>query len=138
MKLLTKSELFTEHAPRYEDVPVGKRVLRISEITAEGRDVFLSATKPGAHLSEFQARLVVATAVDEEGALVFTEADIGNLQRLPAGILNELARAAAQVNGVGQQAMEVAEKNSGTARGGGSRHAGWRRRGRLGGGEDET
>ncbi|WP_131224915.1 hypothetical protein [Achromobacter marplatensis] len=121
MKLLTKDELFTQNAPRHEDVPVGKRVLRIGEITAAGRDVFMSATKPGAPLSEFQARLVVATAVDEAGALVFTEEDIANLRRMPAGILNSLAGAAARLNGIGPQALEEAEKNSGAAQSGGSR-----------------
>lgn len=125
MKLLTKAELFTENAPRHEDVPVGKRVLRVSEITAEGRDIFLSAAKAGAPLSEFQARLVVATTVDESGALVFTEADIGNLQRLPAGVLNDLAGAASRLNGLGQQAMEGAEKNSEAAPSGAS-HSGSR------------
>jgi hypothetical protein len=112
MDLLSKAELFAESRPRYEDVPIGKRALRIGEMTAAGRDVFISAASEGAPLSEFQARMVVATAINDVGDLVFTADDIANLRRLPPGILNELASTAARLNGIGQQALEDAEKNS--------------------------
>jgi hypothetical protein len=112
MDLLSKAELFAESRPRYEDVPIGKRALRISEMSAAGRDVFLTAASATAPLSEFQARMVVCTAIDDAGDLVFTVDDIPNLRRLPPRVLNELADTAARLNGIGQQALEDAEKNS--------------------------
>lgn len=120
MELMTKQDLFAAAAPKFEDVPVGARALRIGEITAAGRDTFLASAKEGAPLSEFQARLVVATAIDDAGALVFTEDDVVNLQRLPSGVLNTLAGVAARLNGIGPQALEDAEKNSGAAQSGDS------------------
>lgn len=120
MDLLNKDEFFKAAAVRHEDVPVGKRLLRLGELTADGRDMFLTSIPTGANLAEFQARLVAATAIDDAGALVFTAADIENLRRLPAGVLNTLANAASRLNGIGQQALEDAEKNSEAAQSGDS------------------
>lgn len=59
-----------------------------------------------------EARLVAFTVVDDEGNLVFTEADIPSIRNWAPGLVDRVAAVARRLNGLGAQAAEQAAKNS--------------------------
>lgn len=93
----------------------------VSEMSGAARDVFY-AGQDGKTLtvSEQQARLLIATLVDESGALLLDETDIDHLRTQGAGILDRLGTVAMRVNGMQPKATEEAAKNSEAAQSGDS------------------
>ena len=59
---------------------------------------------------QIAAHFIVATACDEKGALIFTEADVPALAKKSAKVLRRIFKAALKVNGIGKEAEEAAEK----------------------------
>jgi hypothetical protein len=55
----------------------------------------------------FRERLAVATVVDEEGELMFTEGDIERLSELPAESLDKLADAAMELAGMKESSRRL-------------------------------
>lgn len=64
--------------------------------------------------SLISAKLLAATACDEAGAPIFTEADIPALAKKNANALGRVVRAAQSLNGLTMADFEAAKKNSGT------------------------
>ena len=59
--------------------------------------------------------LLIYTIYDpESGELVFSESDRGELMKKNGAIIERLARVAMRLSGIGEQAVEEAEKNSGS------------------------
>lgn len=90
-------------------VTVFVRVMTIGEM--ERFEAARSAAPPGS----LQALMVAYTACDEAGDLLFTEADVPALAARPVGSLTKVVDAALKLNTLSAEAVDAAEKNSGTA-----------------------
>ncbi|VVE49425.1 hypothetical protein [Pandoraea terrigena] len=86
----------------------------VSEMSGTARDAFYSAREgvPKQSISESQAKLLLATVVDESGAPVFDEGDIEGLRAQSSVALDRIAGVAMRLNGMGPAAVEEAAKNS--------------------------
>jgi len=99
--------------------------VRIREMTAGERDAFDVLLLDGdQHLDfrNYRAKLVIATACDEEGKLLFGHGDVESLTRLGTGAMDRLFEAAARLNHLTSGDMEALGKVF-AARGGGSSSA---------------
>ena len=85
----------------------------VSEMSGLARDAFY-VTQGGQKLSvsEQQARLLLATVVDESGAAILDEADIPALRSQGAAVLDRLGAISMRLNGMGPAAVSDAVKNS--------------------------
>ncbi|MGO4811143.1 hypothetical protein AB4156_16395 [Cupriavidus sp. 2MCAB6] len=118
MSLLTKDAIFGASDIVSEDVPVPEwgGSVRVCVMSGLARDVFVSGGgKSDAGFSDFQARLLVATAVDAAGDRIFEPADVERLQAKSRTVLDRLTAAAMRLNGIGHQAQEDIAKNSDAA-----------------------
>lgn len=123
MSLLSKDAILGASDIISEDVPVPEwgGSVRICVMSGLARDVFVSGEgKPDAGFSDFQARLLVATAVDGAGERIFEPADVERLQAKSRTVLDRLTTVAMRLNGIGHQAQEDIAKNSGAAQSGGT------------------
>ena len=105
---------------KFEDVPVPEwgGAVRVAVMSGLARDEFTSGRDDG--FSNFQARLLMATAIDEEGLRLFTVDQIRVLQGKSAAVLDRLTEVAMHINGMGQKAQEDIAKNSEAAESGAS------------------
>jgi hypothetical protein len=69
----------------------------------------------GGDSGDFYAMLMVHALVNPDGSPMFTEGDIPALSAKSGKVLHQLYRDMARVNGIGAEAVEQAEKNSGGA-----------------------
>lgn len=108
--ILAAAHLKTESV----DVPEwgeGVTVL-VSEMSGLARDAFFLKKEAGKRpISESQADLLLATVVDESGALVLDESDVAGLQAQGAIAMDRIAAVAVRLNGMGPAAVEDAVKN---------------------------
>ena len=79
-----------------------------SMITGRGKDAELN-------LRDVRAKLVVASAVDETGARLFTDADIAALSRKSAAALDRVFAVAQKLSGISKDDVEALAKNSASA-----------------------
>lgn len=95
--------------------------VRVSVMSGLARDAFMAMQegKASGH-SVFQAHLLAATLVSDDGSLIFTEADIGALRAKSRVVLDKLVDVALRINGMTVTAIEDAEKNSDAAQSGDS------------------
>lgn len=94
------------------DIPEWGGSVWIQEMTGEQRilfDKWVIANNEAQ--SESLLRLIVATAVDEEGKLLFTDLDIPDLMKLSAVALERLSDTGAELSGMGY-AIRGMVKNS--------------------------
>jgi hypothetical protein len=63
------------------------------------------------NLANIRARLVAATAVDEAGKRLFTEADVNALGKKSAAALERICKAAQKLNGIGDSELEDLQGN---------------------------
>lgn len=118
MSLLTKDAILGASDIQTEDVPVPEwgGTVRICVMSGLARDVFISGEgKADAGFSDFQARLLVATAVDAAGERIFEPDDVERLQAKSRTVLDRLTAVAMKLNGLGPQAQEDIAKNSDAA-----------------------
>jgi hypothetical protein len=88
----------------------------VSEMSGLARDAFYAKREAGkVPISESQASLLLATVVDESGALVLDESDIANLRAQGTAAIDRIANVAIRLNGMQQAAVEDAVKNSAAA-----------------------
>lgn len=127
MSILTKESILAAMASaqlQTVTVPVPELGgdVRISEISGLARDALYAKQGDGEKrpLSLQQADLIVATAVDEAGVPLFDDSDVDRIRGLKAEILDRLAKAAADINGLSGKAVEDAAKNSAAAQSGDS------------------
>jgi hypothetical protein len=74
------------------------------------RDDFMTRGDDG--YSNFQARLLMATAIDESGVRLFNADQLAALQGKNKDVLDRLTEVAMRINGMGQAAQENIAKNS--------------------------
>ena len=103
------------------EVPEWGGVVRVREMTAGERDTFDILLIEGQHLDlrDYRAKLVAATACDEEGRLLFVQGDLDALTHLGAGAMDRLFEAAARLNHLTSGDMDALGKVF-AARGGAS------------------
>jgi hypothetical protein len=88
----------------------------VSEMSGLARDAFFVKKEAGkVPVSESQADLLLATVVDESGALVLDQTDIASLRTQGAIAMDRIAAVAVRLNGMGPAAVEDAVKNSAAA-----------------------
>lgn len=88
----------------------------VSEMSGLARDAFYAKKEGGkVSVSESQADLLVATVVDETGALVLDESDIANLRAQSVVALDRIVGVAMRLNAMQPAAVEDAVKNSAAA-----------------------
>ncbi|WOD19839.1 hypothetical protein [Paraburkholderia kirstenboschensis] len=88
----------------------------VSEMSGLARDAFYAKREAGkVPISESQASLLLATVVDESGALVLDESDVANLRAQGTAAIDRIANVAIRLNGMQPAAVEDAVKNSAAA-----------------------
>jgi hypothetical protein len=97
---------------KFEDVPVPEwgGSVRIAVMSGLARDEFMTRSDDG--YSNFQARLLMATAIDESGVRLFNADQLAALQGKNKDVLDRLTAVAMRINGMGQTAQESIAKNS--------------------------
>lgn len=98
-------------------------VVIVSEMSGVARDAYYAKHKADdkdAPISAVQADLLLATVVDDAGALVLDESDIAALRAQGSAALDRVADAAMRLNGMKPGAVEEAVKNSAAATSGDS------------------
>ncbi|WP_144149348.1 hypothetical protein [Paraburkholderia sp. BCC1884] len=121
--MLTREQILSANDLTAEDVDVPEwgGSVRITVMSGAARDAFqgqMSASDKS--ISYFHNSLLVATAVGEDGAPLFTVADMEALRTKSAAVVTRVANVAERLNGFGAKAVETAEKNSEAAPSGSS------------------
>jgi len=118
MSILTKDAILGASDLPSEDVPVPEwgGTVRIAVMSGLMRDRFIGMQGAGnVPYSEFLARMLVVTAVDEADQPLFSEADVEALRGKNKQILDRLVEVALRINGMAPDAVETAGKNSDAA-----------------------
>ena len=114
--MLSRDEILSKKDLKRQVVNVpewGGDVL-VAEMTAEARDAWeqaITTRDKGKNLVNPRAKLVIATAVDENGERLFKDADIGEVAKLSAQAMDRICRVAQKVNGLLGEDLEEAKGN---------------------------
>jgi hypothetical protein len=88
----------------------------VSEMSGLARDAFYAKREAGkVPISVSQTNLLLATVVDETGALVLDESDVASLQAQGTAVLDRVVAVAVRLNGMQPTAVEDTVKNSAAA-----------------------
>lgn len=113
-QILSKEQILASSAKRKtEDVDIERLggAVRLRELSSAEMFAFRRETKDVPD-EESALHLVARCWVDGEGNRVFDgEGAIEAISSIPVRVLNELTQAVLSVNGLGSEAVEVAEKN---------------------------
>ena len=116
MTLLNKNEILDAKDTEYVDlyIEAWKGTVRVSTITGKARDRFetsLLNSKNKVTTDNIRAKLVASCLVDEQGKLLFSEADIEKLGNKNAKVLDQIFAVAQKLNGIGNAEVEELAKN---------------------------
>lgn len=111
MALLGKNEILTADDLKTQDVSVPEwgGEVRIKTLTGAERDQYEADSvrtnkgKREVNMSNMRARLIAMCAVDEQGQLLFTRADVMKLGQKSAAALERVFDAAATMNGMSDE-----------------------------------
>lgn len=113
MALLSKNEILTANDLRTVDIPVPEwgGDVRVKTLTGAERDQYeADSVKIKGNRRELvgnlRARLIAMCAVDENGQLLFTRADVLKLGQKSAPALERVFEAAASLNGMTDEDVE--------------------------------
>lgn len=118
MTLLSKAAILGAVDLKTEDVEVTEwgGTVRVAMMSGKARDEFFGRQgEDKVPYSQFAASVLVATVIDEDGNPVFDEADIDALRAKSQPAMDRVLAVSLRLNGIGPNASEVAEKNSGAA-----------------------
>jgi len=118
MTILSKDAILGARDIQTEDVDVPEwgGTVRVAVMSGLARDNFIAMQEGGKQTySQFQARIIVVTAVDEAGQPLFTVEDIDALRAKSKAVLDRLTDVAVRINKMEVQAVEEAGKNSDAA-----------------------
>lgn len=121
--MLTRDQILAADDLKSEDVEVPEwgGSVRVIVMTGAARDAFQEQmAESDKSISYFHNSLLVATTVGDDGAPLFTAADMGALRSKSAAAVTRVAAVAERLNGFGAKAVETAEKNSEAAPSGSS------------------
>lgn len=94
------------------DVPEWGGTIRLKALTGAQRDKIEQAAvvqrgrKTSMDMVNFRAKIIAASAVDEEGHLLFTEKDVVALGKKAAGVLDRLSEVASRISGMSDEDIE--------------------------------
>jgi hypothetical protein len=111
--MVTRDQFFAD-APRIrtEDVDVpGIGVVRVRTVSA-GERCRLEFSSQGKGRDGYRARLVVASAVDQDGKPLFTYEDVDRISAMPAYVVDPIVEAVARLNAFSAADVKELEKNS--------------------------
>jgi hypothetical protein len=111
---MNKEQFFAAVAAEVKEVEVKAlgAVLRFKVLTGEARDKFHELMGAGdKSASHFEASIVAATVVNEDGSPMFSSEDVATLKASSATAVAEVAKVAMDVNRIGVSAEEQAVKN---------------------------
>jgi len=113
--MLTKEQLLAAVATRTEDTSVNglDGTLRIRVMSGYDRDAFQKVVQDqGLTDSVYFSALVAATVVNEDGTPMFAPDEVDVLRKSHAELVRKIGLECQRINGLGQKAVEDAEKNS--------------------------
>ena len=118
-KLLTKEAILGAKDTKEEDVVVPEwgGSVRMRTMLGEDRDAWETAmqaqkTDDKVDIRGMKALLISMCARNEEGALLFSAQDVSLLNKKNAKAIDRLWDVAARMNGIGDEQLEAARKNS--------------------------
>ena len=116
MTLLTKEQILKQDDLKSEivDVPEWGGDVRVCTMSGFARDRFeagISGKNGGTNMSNIRAKLAAATIVDEEGKLLFDEADIAKLGNKSCAALDRVFAAAQRLNLISNADVDELAKN---------------------------
>lgn len=111
---LSKADIFNRADSCFEDVPVPEwgGIVRIKGLTGEERDAFEASTvqtrgkNVKQNLRNLRARLVAASAVDEDGVRLFEPYDIEELGKKSAAALDRLFTVAQKLSKLSEEDVD--------------------------------
>jgi len=126
--LLSKEQIWAAHDLRTVDVSVPEwgGEVRVKTLTGAERDQYEAESvktnrgRREVNMSNMRARLIALCAVDEQGQLLFTRADVMKLGQKSAAALERVFEAAAKLNGMTDEDMEELAGNSESGQNGSS------------------
>lgn len=111
---MNKEQLFAalEAEVKAVEVKAVNAVLYFKVLTGKARDEFQALISSGdKSASHFEAAIVAATVVAEDGTPTFSADDVATLRDKAAGAVSAIAAEALKVNKIGADAEEAAVKN---------------------------
>lgn len=111
---MNKTELFAALESDVKEIRVEaiNATLRFKVLTGRARDAFHAAVSKGdGALSAFEAAIIAACVVDDQGNAMFTPDDVDTLRDKNADAVGAVAKVAMQLNNIGVQAEAAAAKN---------------------------
>lgn len=111
MAILTKDEILKQEDAKTMTIEVpewGGEVI-ISTMSGFARDRFETSVmgkNGGANLVNIRAKLVAASLIDEEGNMLFTEADVVKLGKKSCTALDRIFDAAQKLNHLGEKELD--------------------------------
>ena len=118
MALLSKAAILGAVDLKTEDVEVPEwgGTVRVVMMSGKTRDEFFGRQgEDKVPYSQFAASVLVATVIDEDGKTVFEEGDVESLRAKSQAAMDRVLAVSLRLNGIGPNAAEAAEKNSGAA-----------------------
>lgn len=118
MALLTAEQILQAKDLFFEDVDVPEwgGTVRVQGLTAADRDAWetsmFGADGETRNLDNARAKLVARCAADEEGNLLFTEADMAALGKKSAKALDRVFAVCKSINGIGKEDLDELVGNS--------------------------
>lgn len=115
MGLLNKEAILAADDKKTEDIEVGEwgGTVRVATMSASERDKWEAETygdgKP--KTEDFRARFVALCLVDEKGARLFSDKEVGELGKKSAAALQRVFAAAQKLNALTTDEAEKIEKN---------------------------
>lgn len=102
--------------PRQEvQIPEWEGSVWVRSLTVGERDQidseFNAARNKGKTPDNLRARMIIKGCCDEQGQALFTEADLAEINKLPATVLEKIFDSILRINRIGAGAVEEAEKN---------------------------
>lgn len=118
-KLLGREAIFAVSDLQTEDVSVPEwgGTVRVKGLTGSERDAFEESCVSGKgknvsfKMTNIRAKLVAKTVVDEEGNLIFKEADVEALGKKSGAALDRVFSVAQRISGITKEDIEELEKN---------------------------
>ncbi len=114
MAILSKDQILNANDLETETVSVpqwGGDVI-VSSMSGYSKDKLELAFTSKSTIENVRARIVALCLVDEEGKLLFSEADIVKLGKKSAKALDKVFNVAQRLNAIGDQEVEKLAKNS--------------------------
>jgi len=113
-KVLGKLDFLKARPLRKRLVPVPEwgGSVWVQEMTAGARDEFDTWVMTHQKEPGLRFRILIATVVDENGELLFSDLDIPDLVKKSSAIIHRLSEIGARLSGIGEALLDEMEKNS--------------------------